>query len=211
MKSLDDFEFNLEICRQEVAELKTLLDMVTEPEERKHLMPLFKRCQHLTALARIYVPGIQIVDRVASELSLAGDFSCDLVIGDSNSKAYCLVEVEDATAKSVFERLGRKATRDWSPRFEHRFSQIVDWVYKLHDIRQTNKFERLFGRHATFSGLMLIGRRNLMEPSEAERLRWRVDRVLVDSNKVFCVTFDELYNDMQAQIRLYDRAVPKQP
>lgn len=211
MKSLDHYSFDLTACQQEVKALKTLLDTVAEPEERKHLLPLFKACKHLTALTNLYVPGIIEVDCVASELSLSGDFSCDLVIGDLSNKAYCLVEVEDASARSVFDRSGKKATRDWSPRFEHGFSQIIDWFYKVSDVRQTNEFERLFGRHATFSGLMLIGRHNLLEPGEAERLRWRVDRVLIDSNKVFCVTFDQLYNDMQAQIGLYDRSVSKQP
>ena len=28
----------------------------------------------------------------------------------------------------------RKATPDWSPRFEHGFSQLVDWFFKLHEI-----------------------------------------------------------------------------
>ena len=39
------------------------------------------------------------------------------------------------------------------------------------------------------------------ELNEFKRL---LDTVLVDSNKVFCVTFDDLYEDMNAQLRLYE-------
>ena len=206
MKSLDKHTFDTKALRRELEELKLLLDNVAEPKEAEHLSPLFKRCKNLTSLLGIYAPETSRADSIGYELSLAGDFSCDIVVGDSRTKAYCLIELEDAAKKSIFDRAGKKATRDWSPRFEHAFSQIVDWFYKLADIRQTNEFERLFGRHAKFAGLMVIGRRDLLEPGEAERLRWRVDKVLVDSNKVFCVTFDELYEDMKAQLDIYEQA-----
>ena len=203
MKSFAPFIFDPHICRSELNEFKTLLDTINEPKEGEHLLPLFKRCPNMVSLLGYYAFGIAEVDQIAFELSVSGDFACDIVVGDSRSKAYCLIEMEDAGANSIFRRNGNKATREWSPRFEHGFSQMVDWFYRLGDMRQTNAFESLFGRQARFEGMLLIGRRNLLEHEEAERLLWRVDKVLVDSNKVHCVTFDELLKNMEFQLNRY--------
>ena len=45
------------------------------------------------------------------------------------------------------------------PRFEHGFSQIIDWFTTLDDFKKTDKFEREFGKgHVTFTGLLVVGR-----------------------------------------------------
>ena len=53
-----------------------------------------------------------------------------MVVGDASSHAYCFIEFEDATETSIFKKTP-KLTPEWSPRFEHGFSQLVDWILWL--------------------------------------------------------------------------------
>jgi hypothetical protein len=75
---------------------------------------------------------VALPDRIATELELFGDFTCDVASRDSNQDAYTLVEFEDALEYSVLAKLetGRTMKR-WSPRFEHGFSQLVDRAWRL--------------------------------------------------------------------------------
>jgi len=40
---------------------------------------------------------------------------------------------------------GAKATLEWSERFEHGFSQVPDWFWKLNDRTPTSEFAHRFG------------------------------------------------------------------
>src|SRR5262249_44809005 len=125
---------------------------------------------------------VPVCDLVAFGYQLFGDFGCDLVVGDSQRKAFRFIEWEDATATSLFRQQGRKATRAWSGRFERGFSQIVDWFWKLDDVARTDEFEARFGsRHAHYFGLLVIGRDSQLEhPRESGRWQWRTRKVLVN-------------------------------
>ena len=58
-----------------------------------------------------------------------GDFACDVAAGDSEANAFTLIEFEDAQEYSIFSRRQEgKAMKRWSSRFEHGFSQLVDWA-----------------------------------------------------------------------------------
>jgi hypothetical protein len=104
----------------------------------------------------------------------------------------CLQD-RSAEADSVFKRVGPKARRDWSPRFSHGYSQIVDWFGKLHDMQQTAEFEDRFGARAIeYSALLVAGRDRHFEPGEQRRLEWWRSFVVVNSKKIRCLTFDEL-------------------
>jgi Domain of unknown function (DUF4263) len=143
-------------------------------------------------------------DRIAHEYPLFGDFSCDLVVGDWVRQAYVLVEFENAAPNSVFVKKGQKATPEWSPRFEHGFSQILDWFYKLDTQRHSPDFEERFGsRVVHMSGLLVVGRRETLGPREEDRLRWRQQHVAINGHLIHCMTFDDLCEDILLRLATY--------
>ncbi|MCP4107228.1 MAG: DUF4263 domain-containing protein [Desulfobacteraceae bacterium] len=204
MKQFESFDFDPYICRKELKELKSLLDENRELKERQDILPFFRARKHLSVFAGSYVPDIVNFDMIAYEFSFYSDFSSDLAIGDSETKTFCFVEFEDATDTSIFRRRGKKSTPEWSPRFEHGFSQIVDWFWKLDDMSRTADFKNRFGTHyINYYGLLVLGRSTEMEYREQQRLKWRLDKILVDSKHIFCVTFDDLYSDLENRLKIY--------
>jgi len=194
-KEFEKISFDAAQCRAEAQELRVLLAGNPVLEERKDILPFFKQRKHLSAFLGLYHPEIVRYDLVAHELPLFGDFVCDLVAGDSKNKAYTFIEFEDATIDSIF--IKKKATPDWSPRFERGFSQLVDWFFKLHDQSNTVEFEEKFGsRTIRHIGLLVVGRTETLSKREYERLRWRQEHVLINSKQIHCKTFDQLCDDI---------------
>jgi hypothetical protein len=194
MKSLDKFTIKLAECEAELIEFKKLLDGKKTLSERNDILPFFKANRHLAALIGGYHPKIHSFDRQASELSLFGDYTCDLVIGDSTSRGFCFVEFEDASPNSVFTKKKGKDTPEWSRRFEHGFSQIVDWIRILDGQKHTPLFRKVFeNSEINAVGLLVIGRRHYLDEAQYDRLLWRSDQVHVGATHIHCITFDELY------------------
>ena len=205
MKRFDPLELDPRKARAELDELKALLDGQPDLREREHVLPFFRARPHLSALIGFYFPYIGVPDRIAFEYDLFGDFAADLAVGDAAAGHYCFVEFEDATPASLFVQKGTKATLEWSPRFEHGFSQVLDWLWKLADVRGTVAFEDRFGvSHAGYEGLLVIGRSGGLGPKERHRLRWRRERVVADSKHVHVVTYDELHQHLDAKLRLLE-------
>jgi hypothetical protein len=115
-----------------------------------------------------------------------------------------VIEFEDGRLQSIFKPSQTGNTRVWSPRFEHGFSQIIDWYTMLDDLKKSQRFKRDFGDgHVRFSAMLIIGRdAGFTNAHDRFRLDWRTDKVTVDSNSVLCVTFDELYRHMDQHLRL---------
>ncbi len=207
MKSFIKLNFDPKICIKELDELKVFLDSSLKLDEQKNILPFFRKRKHLSAFIGSYVPDILNFDLLAFEYSIFGDFASDLVIGDSVTGCYCFVEFEDASPSSIFVQKGNKATPEWSSRFEHGFSQIVDWFWKLSDMEKTVEFKSKFGRDfIKYYGMLIMGRSRYLEYKEQMRLKWRIDKVLVDSQKVICLTFDELYEHLERCLRIYKLA-----
>ena len=186
MTPLHRFSFSRKIAEQELVQFKRLLNRHsgTPLRERDHILPFFRSHRHLAALIGTRNSDIARLDRIAYEFDLFGDYKADLVIGDSENHQYCFVEFEDAAATSVFKQTPR-ATPDWSPRFEHGFSQIVDWFCHLDDFKKTDRFHRNFGYgHVDFVGLLLIGRNEGLDDDGIRRLRWRTHHVIVNSHQI---------------------------
>ncbi len=197
MKNFDSVSLRISDCRDELGRFKKLLDIGRPLSEQRDLLPLFRNSRNMCALICNYDKRLRFADRIAYEYDLFGDFACDLVVGDSRQRAYVLVELEDACCDSMFVKRRGKATPEWAPRFDHGYSQIVDWMFKLADMRSSSDFEERFGdRTATFSAILILGRRETLQYRERARLRWRQDKVLVDSMKIHCLTFDDLYEDL---------------
>lgn len=158
----------------------------------------------MAAFAGSYSFEIPHVDRISFQFPVFGDFAADLVVGSYERRRYCFVEFEDAGEDSVFARSGDKTTREWSRRLEHGFGQLVDWFYLLDDMRNTQRAAQDFGHgHKRFYGLLVIGRSAGLSADEQNRLDWRSDRLLVNSHKIVCLTYDDLYTALRQRIEVY--------
>jgi hypothetical protein len=204
MKTLAPFILDFIRCRQEVAELRDWLAAHPSLGEKRQILPFFRAHRHLSAFVASYGSELNYYDRIAFEYPLFGDFSCDLVVGDSAQSAYCLIEFEDAGPTSVFIQRGKRVTRHWSPRFERGYSQVIDWFHKLDDMRRSDDLLSRFGnRSPTFSGVLVIGRDQYLKAGERERVAWRRANVVVGSRRIACVTFDELVEKLEARLTTF--------
>lgn len=204
MKNLQTHLLNPANCRAEWNDYIALLDAKPVLSEQKDILPFFKKKKDLSLLICSYFPKIKAPDHYAHEYELDGDFVADLVVGDSKVHHYLLVEFENGAADSVFKKKGKKATPDWAPRFEGAYSQLVDWLWKLEDKRSTADFVNTFGsRRATFQGLIVIGKDMKLSQQERDRLKWRMDRTMIDSNAVSMVSFDDLADDLDHWLKTY--------
>jgi len=165
VKPLDSFNISLEKCVTELAAFDSLLAKKTALDERSDVLSFFRTNTHLAAYIGSYQPRLTRFDRIGVEFTLFGDFRADLLIGDSVNHCHCLIEFEDANADSIFKPSAR-STPDWSPRFEHGFGQLVDWFWKIDDLRQTAQGRSIFGQDThDFMGVLVIGRDQFISPT----------------------------------------------
>lgn len=205
MKSLLRLDFDLRVCLQQLAEFQQLLQSRQSLSENNDILPFFRERLHLAASIGFYHNKIIRPDRIAFEYDIFGDFSSDLVVGDSVSNAYCFVEFEEAAPNSIFVSKAQKSTPEWSPRFERGFSQIVDWFWKLDDMEKTDDFENRFNSRAIdYVGVLVIGRNENLELREKKRLNWRQKKLLLNSQHINCITFDELYENSFSRVSQYE-------
>ncbi len=204
MKELTKYSFDAQNCRIEWNDFVQLLSQNKTLSERNNILPFFKQHRDLSILICSYFSQIKKPDLFAHEYEIYGDFIADLIIGDSKTHHYLLVEFEDGRPDSIFAKRKNKSTPDWSPRIEAAFSQLVDWFWKLEDMRSTADFQNTFGsRRAKFHGLIIIGKEMNLAPQEMDRLKWRMDRTMIDSNAISCVSFDELREDLNYWLTHY--------
>lgn len=207
MKQLQTFTFDPKACRTELDELQHLLAASAELEERRDILPFFRQRKHLSAFIGSYSPYLFRYNQLAYEYSLFGDFDCDLVAADAQARSYCFVEFEDARPDSIFVTRKGKNTPEWASRFEHGFSQLVDWFWKLDDARASAEFRHRFGpKQPHFLGVLVVGRGTTLTDREQHRLDWRLARVVIDSKPVFCVTYDQLLHDLHERLERYTLA-----
>ena len=115
MKKFDEIAFDYKRCCIEFAEFRTLLETKVELGEAADILPFFKERRQLSMLLGMFNSRIAWADRIAYEFDVFGDFACDLAVGEFASGSYCFIEFEDARENSVFEKQGKKATREWWP------------------------------------------------------------------------------------------------
>jgi len=204
MKKLHHHTFDALNGRQEWTEYSRLLYSKPVLNEQKDILPFFKTRHDLSVLISNYFPKIMAPDRFAHEFQIYGDFVADLIVGNSAVHRYVLVEFEDGAPDSIFKQKSNKSTPDWAPRFERAYSQLVDWLWKLEDMRSTADFVHTFGsRQASFQGLIVIGKEMNLTPQEENRLKWRMDRTMIDSNAISVVSFNELSDNLNDWLKRY--------
>jgi hypothetical protein len=196
--------FDPKQCRTEIDEFGSLLRTKAELSERNDIQPFFKSRVQISAFIGSFMRNIGPATQICFEYNFFGDYAADLVLGDKAYRQFCVIEFEDGRAQSIFKPSQTGNTRVWSPRFEHGFSQIIDWYTMLDDLKKSQRFKRDFGDgHIRFSAMLIIGREaGFTDPYDRFRLDWRTDKVSVDSNNVICVTFDELHRHMDQHLRL---------
>lgn len=205
--AFEQLVFNPTKCKREINALGKLLRSKAELSERDDLLPFFKSRRQLSAFMGTFAADIGPASEIAYEYSFLGDFSADLVVGNRKNKQYLAIEFEEGRRNSIFKTVKGRSTTDWSQRFDHGFSQLVDWFYTLDDYKKTDKFEKEFGTgYITFSGLLVIGRNSGVTASDRIRLSWRTDKVLVDSHPISCITFDDLHEALLDRIQYYPAA-----
>jgi len=204
MKSFIDIDFDLNQAEQQFQQFKNLICASQSLTESKDIMPFFKRNHHLTAMLGWFIGDIVRPDKIAFEYDLFGDFRCDIVVGDSSQSTFVFIELEDACDNSIFEKNGQKATRDWGKRFEHGYSQIIDWFWQLDCMKHTPKYKNMFNSDSIERyGMLIIGRESFFLNDESERLKWRKRHVVVDSTKIPCFTLDDVCDIIELKIGTY--------
>jgi hypothetical protein len=206
MKEFKTVVYDPAMVKKQLQQLDTLLKSSLSLSEQKHLQPFFKKQLQLSAFMGTYSLNIGPATHLAFEFPFLGDFAADIIVGNRAAADYLVVELEDASPTSVFTKLKGKATKEWSKRFDHGYSQLIDWFSCLDDYRQTAKFIDEFGPgYVRFSGLLIVGRTAGMTDGERRRLQWRAANVVVNSQPITCITFDDLYEALHKRLSLYTK------
>ncbi len=201
MAVLTPIALNIEQVKEDLKAFKALLNDPQTPnlDEAKHILPFFRDHPQLCAAMSIYNPNIGSFKNLslACEFDIFGDHRADLVVGDTARHAYTFIEFEDAGESSIFKKTP-KQTPEWSRRFEHGFSQLVDWILWLENNKGNTAYRTRFNTHSIrYNILLVIGRdRYLDSQGLRERMDWRTEQVVVASKQFNCITFDGLYNDL---------------
>ena len=207
MKEFEPIMFDPRKCREELDRFKALLTTHEELSEREDVQPLFKECRQLSAFIGTCLPNIGPANRLADEFDIFGDYAADLVIGNFERKTFCAIELEDARSNSIFDKSPARATSQWGRRFNQGFDQLADWFFSFDDHKGSAGFTKHFGSgHIEFFGLLLIGRSKFVSPHDLTRLRWRSDRVTINSHKIYCRTYDDLFDCLDKDWRLFSSA-----
>jgi hypothetical protein len=178
MRTFIRIGLDLNALSSELDDLEGFLSSQTHLKEREQVSPFSKARPNLCAALGRVNSAVESPDRLATELDLFGDFVCDVAAGDSEANAYTLVEFEDARKHSVFTRLAEgKTIKRWSPRFEHGFSQLVDWAWRISaESGTTAAFQRIFGNSdSSIHFLLIVGRDADLSKDDLVRLRWRAN------------------------------------
>jgi hypothetical protein len=143
------------------------------------------------------------------EFSIIGEFRADFAISDAGKSKFLFVEFEDAKKNSVFVKKGKGKAQEryeWARRFEHGFSQVVDWHYRMDDLNRTAKFAEHFGSHdIDYDGILIIGRDEFIKNDGGmARLKWRKEKTNINNHRIHCLTFDMLLCELTGRFDAID-------
>ncbi|SIO66670.1 protein of unknown function [Singulisphaera sp. GP187] len=204
---LESITFDHALFEAELSALATLLALKVDLSEMDDIQPLFKASRHLSAFLGTFAPDIGPATELAYEFPFFGDYRADLLVGSKSAAHFCVVEFEDGRPDSIFKKQPNRPNPEWSARFEHGFSQLTDWFFNLDDYKKSHGFTKTFGYgHVSFTGLLVIGRSASLDDMKRTRLRWRSNKVIIDSNAINCVTFDDVHEILRKRYALYRAA-----
>ena len=149
------------------------------------------------------------------EFSIFSEFRADFAVANAAKDKFLFIEFEDAKRGSVFKAKtsGSSTTSyEWSKRFEHGYSQVVDWHYRMDDMSGTSRLEEAFGvPNIDYDGLLVIGRDHFIrEAGGVARLRWRKDKTIINSRRIHCLTFDALLSEIAGRLQAIEAVIGSQ-
>jgi hypothetical protein len=80
-------------------------------------------------------------------------------------------------------------------------------MWTLDQERNSPGFIHQFGSgYVRMFGMLVIGRGTELSYREHHRLEWRLERVMIDSKQIFCITYDQLLADLTTRLSTYQSA-----
>lgn len=203
------YKRSLPELRREFHEFEALLASRAPLKESTDILPFLRMRPHLAASFGFANAYLHMPDRLAQEVTVFGSFRCDVVVGDSRSEQFTLIELEDATQTSVFERASKRAYPRWSSRFEKGFSQLVDWAWRLsHERPPSIVLEPIFGcRNPKIHYLLVVGRQHWLDASAEARLEWRRSHNGIAHQRTSIWTYDTVLDFVPRRLEAADRDV----
>jgi hypothetical protein len=205
MAALSKVHINLRALLKEIEQFRKFL--AKNPRgERKQFLPFFKKHPQLCLFLATFNDAVTTPTHIAPEFSLWGDFVCDLVTGNKQEGAFVFVEFEDAKKRSLFRKKKRRRNTLWGTRVEAAISQINDWMYRLYIEVGSVVHERDLGIRQLKSpvGLIVVGRRSEVSPTDRARLEWRSGNTRIGGSKVAIFTYDDLYDWLYGRARMFE-------
>ena len=120
-----NIDFNWVLFEKELDEFGDLLRDNDILEKENQIQPFFKNRHHLCSgvgLLNIFKPNSIIFD-----FEIGGELTCDLLLISNHHTMSYLVKFEDAQPDSLFAMVENKEISKFSSRFEHSYSQILEW------------------------------------------------------------------------------------
>ncbi len=196
--------YTLKQLEEAVIAFEKLLSNQEELEEKKDIQPFFNNHPALIpAMAELVGMSITNIDELEFEFQLWHDFICDIGFGSSKKNTYCLIELEDAKKNSLFRNTPKNHPK-FSDKFEKGFSQIIDWFWKIDSLKNNaTTIEHLFNTHnPKIKSILIIGRSHFLKStSEIARLKWRIEKTIIDSKQIECLTYDELLDYFKTTVK----------
>lgn len=207
MIKLEPGTFDLAQCEKSLNEYGDFLNAKIEIEETGlgSLQEFFEqRLNLLLLMGDMFGPGFWPT-HYQKEFVLLNEFRADYVVSDQTKRKFLFIEFESAKEHSIFSEKNDGKTGisyHWSGRFEHGFSQIVDWQFRMDDYRRSSKIEEHFGSDdITFQGVLVIGRDYFLKKHGTnKRFDWRLKNITVQSRPIHCLTYDKLYHEMVGRL-----------
>lgn len=202
MPLLDEIRPDGAILLSQVEEFRAFLN--SNPRaERAHFLPFFAARQQLCAYLGTLNDRVSAGTHVKTEVSLWGDFTCDLVAGNLQDGAFVFIEFEDASHTSLFRTQRGRKNNHWGARVEHGISQVVDWLFRISSEGPSDRMERDFGsRHIMPTGMVVVGRSAEVSPYDRNRLDWRSMHSVIGGAKLSIVTYDDLLGWLDGRVIL---------
>lgn len=199
-KRFSDIQFDLATFEREVGEYELLL---RKPwlSERSDILPFFKARPILSSQIATDFSGMVVVNKIAFEYDVFGDFACDVAIGNTVRSTFCFVEFEDAQENSIFQK-GNRYKPSFGQRLEHGYSQVMDWFCKIESMRNSpHEFVDRFGVPSIeYHGILIIGRNSSMDATMRYRLDWRSKNLRLLHKHVVVSSYDDLLMHFQDKL-----------
>lgn len=204
MISMIPKKMSLQQVKNDLIAFDTLLKDNLELEETGSgsLQEFFKAHPDLLLLIGSALGGGLVPAAYLPECSIVHEFRADYAVANKDRSKFLFIEFENAKKESIFaaKALTKSNTSyQWSKTFEHGFSQVVDWYFRLDDYLKTSKIDEHFGApKINYVGIIVLGRDHFLKQAGlTQRFEWRRDHTVINNQPLRCYTFDGLAKELR--------------